>query len=70
MITLNHSVNLVTEIDEMKMPSEILSAFINLDEAQMEALLRNSFIDALTRTGFLDELNENNSWATLKVGNN
>lgn len=70
MITLNHSINLVTEIDEYKMPSELLSAFVNLSELEMETLLRSSFIDALTKTGFLDEINENNSWATLKVGNN
>lgn len=70
MITLNHSINLVTEIDEHKMPSEILGAFVNLSEAEMETLLRSSFIDALTRTGFLDEINANNTWAIVKVGNN
>jgi hypothetical protein len=39
MITLNHSINLVTEIDEHKMPSHLLSAFINLGELEMEKLL-------------------------------
>ena len=70
MITLNHSINLVTEIDEHKMPSELLSAFVNLSELEMEKLLRGAFTDALIGEGFLDKLNENNSWAIVKVGNN
>ena len=70
MITLNHSINLVTEIDEHKMPSHLLSAFVNLSELQMEKLLRGAFTDALIGEGFLDKLNENNSWAIVKVGNN
>jgi hypothetical protein len=70
MITLNHSINLVTEIDEHKMPSELLSAFVNLSELEMEKLLRGAFTDALIKEGFLNQLNENNSWATLKLGDN
>ena len=70
MITLNHSINLVTEIDEHKMPSHLLSAFVNLSELQMEKLLRGAFTDALINEGFLDKLNENNSWAIVKVGDN
>jgi hypothetical protein len=70
MITLNHSINLVTEIDEHKMPEHLLSVFVNLSEFQMEKLLRGAFIQALQDKKFLDEINENNSWAILKVGNN
>ena len=70
MITLNHSINLVTEIDENKMPDHLLSAFVNLSELQMEKLLRGAFIQALQDKKFLDEINENNSWAILKVGDN
>ena len=70
MITLNHSINLVTEIDEHKMPSHLLSAFINLSELQMEKLLRGAFVSALEGEGFLNKLNENNSWAIVKVGDN
>jgi hypothetical protein len=70
MITLNHSINLVTEIDEHKMPSHLLSAFINLSELEMEKMLRGAFVAALIGEGFIDKLNENNQWATLKVGNN
>ena len=67
MITLNHSVNLVTEIDENKMPDHLLNAFLNLDEVQMEMLLRSTFISALEGEGFLDKINEGNSWAIVKV---
>jgi hypothetical protein len=70
MITLNHSINLITEIDENKMPDHLLSAFVNLSEFQMEKLLRGAFIQALQDKNFLDEINENNSWAILKVGDN
>jgi hypothetical protein len=70
MITLNHSINLVTEIDEHKMPSHLLKAFINLSELEMEKLLRGAFVSALEGEGFLNKLNENNSWAIVKVGDN
>jgi hypothetical protein len=70
MITLNHSINLITEIDENKMPDRLLSTFLNLSEIQMETMLRSAFIDALSAEGFLDKINEGNSWAIVKVGNN
>ena len=70
MITLNHSINLVTEIDEHKMPSHLLTAFINLSELEMEKMLRGAFVAALIGEGFIDKLNENNSWAIVKVGDN
>ena len=67
MITLNHSINLVTEIDEHKMPEDLLNTFLTLNEIQMEFLLRGAFVSALKGEGFLDKLNENNSWAVVKV---
>ena len=70
MITLNHTINLVTEIDENKMPDHLLTAFVNLSEVQMETLLRQTFINALEGEGFLDTINEGNSWAQVKIGNN
>jgi hypothetical protein len=70
MIELKHSINLVTEIDEHKMPDHLLNAFINLSELEMEKLLRSTFISALIGEGFLDKLNENNVYATLKLGKN
>jgi len=70
MITLNHSINLVTEIDEHKMPSHLLTAFLNLSELEMEKMLRGAFVSALEGEGFLNKLNENNSWAIVKVGDN
>jgi hypothetical protein len=70
MITLNHSINLITEIDENKMPDHLLSAFVSLSELQMEKLLRGAFIQALQDENFLNKINENNSWAIVKVGDN
>jgi hypothetical protein len=70
MITLNHSINLVTEIDEHKMPDHLLNAFLNLSELEMEKLLRGTFVSALIGEGFIDKLNENNQWAEIKIGDN
>jgi hypothetical protein len=70
MITLKHSINLITEIDEHKMPERLLNTFLNLSEVQMETMLRGAFIDALEGEGFLDTINAGNSWAVLKVGKN
>jgi hypothetical protein len=67
MITLNHSINLITEIDENKMPDHLLSAMLSLDEIQMESLLRKTFISAMEGEGFLESINKDNSWATVKV---
>jgi len=70
MITLNHSINLVTELDENKMSDVLLNRFLALDEVEMEMLLRSTFISALESEGFLNKINEGNSWAKVKVGNN
>ena len=67
MLKLNHSINLVTEIDENKMPYHLLMLLVNLSEVQMETLLRETFINAMESEGVLEKLNENNSWATLKL---
>lgn len=70
MITLKHSVNLITEIDEFAMPAELLNVFLSLDESQLEKMLRGAFLHALVETGFLDTINEDNQWATVKIGDN
>ena len=67
MLKLNHTINLVTEIDENKMPDHLLMLLVNLSEVQMETLLRETFINAMESEGVLEKLNENNSWATLKL---
>ena len=67
MITLKHSINLITEIDENKMPERLLNTFLNLSEVQMETMLRSAFVDALEGEGFLDSINAGNSWAVVKV---
>ena len=67
MITLNHTINLVTEIDENKIPDHLLGVLVNLSEVQMETLLRETFINAIEGEGVLEKLNADNSWATLKL---
>ena len=67
MLKLNHSINLVTEIDENKMPDHLLMLLVNLSEVQMETLLRETFISAMETEGFLESINKDNSWAVVKV---
>ena len=67
MITLNHTINLVTEIDENKIPDHLLTAMLNISEVQMEMLLRQTFISAMETEGFLEAINKDNSWAIVKV---
>jgi hypothetical protein len=67
MIKLKHSINLVTEIDENKMPDHLLMLLVNLSEVEMETLLRETFINAMEEEGVLEKLNKDNSWATLKL---
>jgi hypothetical protein len=69
MITLNHSINLVTEIDENKMPDHLLSVFLNLSEVQMELLLRQTFVRALNDLSVFEKINEGNSYALVKLAN-
>jgi hypothetical protein len=52
------------------MPERLLNTFLNLSELEMEKMLRGAFVAALIGEGFIDKLNENNQWATLKVGDN
>lgn len=70
MITLKHSVNLITEIDEHKMPDHLLNVFLNLSELEMEKMLKGAFVSALIGEGFINKLNENNQWAEIKIGDN
>ena len=67
MITLKHSINLVTEIDENKMPDHLLSVFLNLSEVQMEMLLRETFVRALHDLNVFEKINEHNTYAIVKV---
>jgi hypothetical protein len=70
MIELKHTVNLVTEIDENKMPSHFLTMLVNMSESDLHSMLANTFMSALNELGVLNKLNENNQYATLKWGDN
>jgi hypothetical protein len=67
MITLNHSINLITEIDENKMPDRLLTQMLELSEIQMEMLLRETFVRALNDLNVFETINKNNSYAIVKV---
>ena len=62
---LYHTVKLVTEIDETKMPSNMLSVLKSLDQKNREAVLVGTFIGACNDLKLLEQLNENNQYATL-----
>mgnify|MGYP003331410951 FL=1 len=60
-----HTVKLVTEIDETKMPSNMLSVLKSLDQKNREAVLAGTFIGACNELKLLEQLNEGNQYATL-----
>ena len=60
-----HTVKLVTEIDETKMPSNMLSVLKTLDQKNREAVLAGTFIGACNELNLLQQLNEGNQYATL-----
>ena len=62
---LYHTVKLVTEIDETKMPSNMLSVLKSLDEKMINKVLAGTFVGACNELKLLEQLNENNSYATL-----
>ena len=62
---LYHTVKLVTEIDETKMPSNMLSVLKSLDQKNREAVLVGTFIGACNELNLLEQLNEGNQYATL-----
>lgn len=70
MLIFNHSINLVTEIDANKAPTNILNAIANMPEETLNRVLIEAFIDAINNDKTFERLNENNSYATLKWGTN
>ena len=62
---LYHTVKLVTEIDETKAPSNMLSVLKTLDQKNREAVLAGTFIGACNELNLLEQLNEGNQYATL-----
>ena len=62
---LYHTVKLVTEIDEEKIPNHMLSVLRSLDEKMLNNVLAETFVGACNDVKLLEKLNENNSYATL-----
>jgi hypothetical protein len=66
MITINHSLQFVTELDETHPIAKQLLALPTIDQvAMLEAMLKELLAPRLQPA--LDELNAGNSYATLKV---
>jgi len=62
MITIPHSVNFVTELDET---NPIVQRLLQVVEPSK--FLADMLAQLLISEGFIDKLNEGNSYATLKV---
>jgi hypothetical protein len=62
MVTIPHSVNFVTELDESH---PITQRLLSIDNPSK--FLADMLAEMLVSEGFIDKLNENNSYATLKV---
>jgi hypothetical protein len=63
MITINHTVNLVAELDENNSTTKQLLALPSEEQVYM---LKNVFIDACKGVSLLEHLNDGNSFATIK----
>ena len=70
MMTFNHTINLVTEIDEKLMPANLLKVLVSLDEVTLNRMFATVFAEAITDIGALDKINEDNTYAVVKFGNN
>ena len=70
MLVFHHSINLVTEINEETIPATMLESLTNLPADTVNKIFVGAFIDALEQHKFLEQLNENNTYATLKIGAN
>ena len=68
MKTITHSLKFVTELDETNETAQrILSLPKEMQTAMLEGMLKDLVAPALKP--IIDELNANNSYATLKVAN-
>jgi hypothetical protein len=66
MVTINHSLQFVTELDETHPIAKQLLALPTIDQvAMLEAMLKELLAPRIQPA--LDELNAGNSYATLKV---
>jgi hypothetical protein len=66
MVTINHSLQFVTELDETHPIAKQLLALPTIDQvAMLEGMLKELLAPRIQPA--LDELNEGNSYATLKV---
>ena len=70
MLAFHHSINLVTEINEETIPATMLESLTNLPPKIVNQIFVGAFINALEEHKFLEKLNENNVYATLKIGDN
>jgi hypothetical protein len=66
MKTVQHSLKFVTELDETNPTAIRLLALSKVDQVKMlEGMLHSLLVPVIKPT--IDELNEGNSWAVLKV---
>ena len=69
MLKINHSINLVTEFDETKMPSDLLIAIKMYDKETLGKILAETFIEGLHDLEVFEKLNKFASYAVVKVAN-
>jgi hypothetical protein len=70
MIKINHTINLVAEIDEHKAPDYVITALATMPESFIQKLFSETFINSVDSLNTMEKINKNNSYAQLKWGNN
>jgi hypothetical protein len=70
MIEINHTVNLVAQIDEHKAPDYLISALATMPESFIQKLFSETFMASIDSLNAIEKINKNNSYANLKWGKN
>lgn len=64
---ISTTVEVITSFNVDTIPDEILIRMSMLNESEIKEVLRQTFIQAMTDTGMLDELNSNASYAIVSL---
>ena len=62
---LTHNVKVDVEFNDTTTPDYVISALTRMTETELQAMLANVFIGALSEIDALNKINENNNYATV-----
>ena len=66
-ISVEHAVKFIAEINIDKVPAHLLPALLALKESELQEMCLGATLNAIETTSMLGIANENNSWAEVKL---